>query len=77
MALRELENRVASLEMQVAEMQALLKGRASKDKNWRRAVEKYAGDEDLLEVFAQAAKLREADRKRARQSRAKPRRSQA
>ena len=69
MALRELENRVASLETQVAEMQALLMGRASKEKNWRRAVEKYAGDEDLLEVFAQAARLREADRNAGSQDR--------
>jgi hypothetical protein len=44
-------------------------------KNWRRAVEKYAGDEDLLAVLAEAKKLRDAERKKVRRRR--PRRSQS
>jgi hypothetical protein len=43
-------------------------------KNWRRAVEKYAGDADLLAVFAEAKKLRDAERKKVRKR--GPRRSQ-
>ena len=65
MTLRELEKRISSLETQVAELRSLLKERPRDGKDWRRAVEKYAGDEGLLEVFAEAAKLREADRRRA------------
>jgi hypothetical protein len=63
MASQGLEKRVELLETRVAEMQTLLLGgRVRKGKNWRRAVEKYAGDEDLKHILAQAAKLREADR---------------
>ncbi len=36
-------------------------------KNWRRAVEKFADDEDLQSILQEAMKLREADRKRARE----------
>jgi hypothetical protein len=42
-----------------------------KDKKWQRAVEKHAGDPDLQAVFSTAMKLREADRKRARNNRQK------
>lgn len=65
MTLRELEKRISSLETQVAELRSLLKERPDQAKNWRRAVEKYAGDEGLLEIFAEAAKLRKEDRSRA------------
>ena len=41
------------------------------DKTWQRAVEKYSGDADLQAVFSTAMKLREADRKRAKNSRQK------
>jgi hypothetical protein len=66
----DLKKRVERLEAEVAELRtALVTG---KDRNWRRAVEKYAGDPDLLAVFAEAKKLREAERKMAH---SKPRRS--
>jgi hypothetical protein len=42
-------------------------------KDWRRAVEKFADDEDVQSILQEAMKLREADRKRARE---KPARQQ-
>lgn len=64
-----LKERVARLEAEVAELRAALN--QDKRPDWRRAVEKYAGDEDLLAVFAEAQKLREAERKKVRQSRSR------
>lgn len=60
-----LERRMENLEAQVAQLQNEIRDlRTQKDKDWRRTVEKYAGDEDLQAVFAEALKLREADRDR-------------
>jgi len=67
--------RLAALEARVTELQEEVRSaRPSEQKDWRRAVEKYAGDADLQSVFAEAMKLREADRKRRRKpARAKSR----
>jgi hypothetical protein len=63
----DLAKRVATLESQVMELQEQLRSvQPRKQKDWRRAVEKYAGDADVQSVFAEALKLRDADRKRAR-----------
>ena len=60
-----LETRLESLEAQVAQMQDEIRElRTRKDKDWRHAIEKYAGDEDLQAIFAEAMKLREVDRQR-------------
>lgn len=71
----DLGKRVAALESRVTELQEQVRSvRPPKQKDWRRAVEKYAGDADLQSVFAEAMKLREADRKRTRKpARAKSR----
>jgi hypothetical protein len=67
MAARNLRERVERLEMQIATIQATICAAVSPlKKNWRRAVDKYSGDKDLLAVFAEAKKLRDADRKHAR-----------
>jgi hypothetical protein len=64
------------LEARVAQMQAaLLASDSVKVKDWRRAVEKYAGDEDLLAVFAEAKKLRDAERREVRRNRTRRTRS--
>ncbi|MEX2139007.1 MAG: hypothetical protein WD894_07080 [Pirellulales bacterium] len=64
-----MEKRLSLLE---AEVNKLRKEVAStKAKSWERAIEKYAGDNDLQAVFSAAMKLREADRKRARRRRSK------
>jgi hypothetical protein len=55
-----------ALEQQVRELQdAQAATELGRRKDWRAAVEKYTGDEDLLAVFAAARKLREQDRARA------------
>jgi hypothetical protein len=66
MVAHDLEKRVELLETRIEQIQAILGARESAEKNWRRAVAKYAGDEDLLAVFAEAKKLREAERKEIR-----------
>lgn len=69
MSRQDLGKRVTALESRVAELQEEVRSaRPPKQKDWRRAVEKYAGDADLQSVFAEAMKLREADRKRVRKS---------
>ena len=64
-----LKKRVELLESQVAELRDQLRKGIGRTKEWRRAIEQYAGDEDLQSVFAEAMKLRQAERKRVRQGR--------
>lgn len=66
-----LKDRVERLETQVSELQSLLQRERGKD--WRRAVDKYAGDRDLHAVLAEAMRIREADRRRTRAGRVKRR----
>lgn len=66
MASTTVESRLAHLETQLSRLQAELDElRSRSDKDWRCAVAKYAGDEDLQDLFAEAQHLREADRQRA------------
>ena len=63
----DLAKRVATLESQVSELQEQLRSvQPRRQKDWRRAVDKYAGDADLQSVFAEALKLRNAERKQVR-----------
>ena len=74
MTIKELETRVAALERAVRQLNESLDSKTNGDgKDWKAAVEKYAGDEGLLSVFAEGQKLREKDRERARKRAAKPR----
>jgi hypothetical protein len=67
MTVKELEQRVIALEQEVKELRdEVATSKARPNKNWLRAVEKYAGDEDLLSIFADAQKLREKDRAQTR-----------
>ncbi|MFL5244240.1 MAG: hypothetical protein ACJ8FY_19220 [Gemmataceae bacterium] len=60
-----LENRVAVLEQKVNELSsALEKGAPPKD--WRSTIGTFAGDESMKQIFEQARKIREADRKKAK-----------
>jgi hypothetical protein len=72
---KDLENRVAQLESQVSEMREQLQsGTSERSKpGWRRAVDKFSGDEGLQAIFKEAMKLREADRQRTRTRQAKTR----
>jgi hypothetical protein len=65
----DLKSRVAELETQVAEIRSMIVGDPSAPKNWRRAVERYAGDTDLLAVLGEAKKLRDAERKKVQRRR--------
>jgi hypothetical protein len=62
-----LEQRVAVLEKQMAEVNA----NGSKEKPWLRTMGIFAGDEGMREIFAEALKLREQDRRKARRRGAK------
>jgi hypothetical protein len=68
--LKQLEKRIEQLEREVAELRELIRN-GGRVKDWRAAVEKYAGDEDVLHVLRGAMKIREADRARARKRFAK------
>ena len=69
-----LEQRVAALEQKVNQLeQAVANG--SRPKDWREAAGFFAGDQAMKEIFAEALKYREADRKRARRKYSTKRRS--
>jgi hypothetical protein len=71
MTKQAIERRFAKLEARLGKLQAEIEAVKNPSTNWERAIEKYAGDEGLQAVFSAAMKLREADRKRARQRRRK------
>lgn len=73
MTANRLEERIATLERQVAELMAAVKQPPRKD--WRRTIGMFTGDEIMKEVFEEALKYREADRRRARRQFAKKRRA--
>lgn len=60
-----LEERVNTLEKQLAELQVQVQ-KLARPKDWRNAVGIFAGDEGMKEVFEEARKIREADRRRAK-----------
>jgi len=62
-----MEQRVAALEQQVAELKAQERN-GREQKPWLRALGMFAGDEGMKEIFDEALKLREQDRQRARRS---------
>jgi hypothetical protein len=66
MTVRELEQRVEALEKEVRRLNASLEARRNGDgKGWLAAVERFAGDADLLSIFEEAKKLRAKSRERA------------
>ena len=74
---RSLEQRVEAIEAELVQLRGAFQGISTVSPDgWRRAIEKYAGDEDLQSIFKEAMKLREADRKRARRPRAAVRKPQ-
>lgn len=62
----ELADRVAALEKQVASMLAERTANGG-TKDWRRTLGAFSGDEVMRQIFAEGRKIREAERKRARQ----------
>ena len=78
MTVKELEQRVMALERQVQRLSSQVQAtKATGGKGWLAAVEEFAGDEDLLSIFADAQKLREQDRKRTRSRKVAPRKSRS
>jgi hypothetical protein len=59
-----LEQRVAAVEQELAELKE--RQANGRDKNWRRTIGMFTDRPDMKELFAEAMKLREADRRRAR-----------
>jgi hypothetical protein len=66
MTTQTLEDRVAQLERQVADLQAASSRVLPRKKDWRRTIGMFTGDEGMRELFAEAMKVREADRAKAR-----------
>jgi hypothetical protein len=60
-----LEQRVAALERQVAELRAALVNGA-RPKDWRRTIGMFTGDEVMSRIDQEALKFREADRRKLR-----------
>ena len=65
MSQRSLEERVAALEREVAELRAALANGAPK-KDWLSTVGMFTGDEVMKRIEKAAVKYREADRRKAR-----------
>ena len=63
MAQLTLEQRVAALERQVAELTGQSDG--TEEKGWRQTVGMFTDDLGMQELFAEAMRIREADRKKA------------
>ena len=64
------EQRLAALEQRMENLTAL-NGNGSAKKDWRRTVGMFTDDPEMQGVFADAMKLRETDRKKARRRQGK------
>jgi hypothetical protein len=62
---RTLEQRLAALEREVAELRATV-ARSTPPTDWRSTIGMFTGDEVMKQVFEEAMKIREAERERAR-----------
>ena len=78
MSIKSLEERVSDLERQLAALQGVrpspLQGPAPDD--WKKTIGVFAGDKFMAEVFDEALKIREADRRKARRGQRKARRGE-
>jgi hypothetical protein len=74
MTVKQLEERIEHLESKLAELQSALESKGLLGPNgWVRAMDRWAGDEDIQAVFAAASKLREAERAKVRKPKRKKR----
>jgi hypothetical protein len=64
MAQTVLEKRVAALEQEVAGLKATLAGQPRQD--WRRTIGMFGDDPGMMEIFHEALKIREDNRRRTR-----------
>ena len=65
MARKSIEQRVATLEPQIAAIKDQLAD-SNGSKDWRRTIGAFTGDDNMLGLLSDAMKLREADRRAAR-----------
>lgn len=66
MSQNNLQERVAELEKQVAALRAeLARVRQASEMDWRRTIGMFGDDPGMKELFDEALKIREADRRRA------------
>jgi hypothetical protein len=70
MSPRALEQRLASLESEVAALRAELLASKRPAKDWRRTIGAFTDDEGMKEIMKMAMQLREEDRKRTRPKKA-------
>lgn len=63
--LEELESRVSALEEAVAKLARRQNGE-QRQKDWRRTVGMFSGDEVMKEIFELGRKIREEDRRKTR-----------
>jgi hypothetical protein len=61
-----LEDRVATLEREMAELKAA--NGKPREKDWRRTIGMFTGDEVMKQIDAEAKRYREADRRKARRA---------
>ena len=67
MASGSLEKRVAQLELQVAKLQSELTTSPPRNgKDWRRTIGMFTDDPGMKDIFEEARKFREADRRKTR-----------
>jgi hypothetical protein len=64
MAQKSIEKRIATLESQMEEIRDQLAG-GNGTRDWRRSIEAFTDDDDMLQLLRDAMKLRDADRKAA------------
>jgi hypothetical protein len=70
MSQNELEERLVTLERQMAELRAVVT-KGQQEKNWQRTIGMFTGDEVMKRIDKAAKKYREADRAKARSRRPK------
>lgn len=66
MAEMSLEERVSKLEEQIAVLQGKPPATPPAEKDWRKTIGMFAGDEVMKEIDEEAHKYREADRRKVR-----------
>lgn len=66
MASPTLEQRIALLEAEVEKLRAEMRAAKVGQKDWRRTIGAFTGDEGMQQLLQDAMQLREADRKSAR-----------
>ncbi len=77
MTLRDLAQRVVTLERRVEELVARASHGPGRKKDWRNTVGMFSGDEMMKQIDELAREYREADRRRARRGAPKPRKARA